>query len=164
MLPKNGFGPLQDDILGRFILQVFQQCSNTSFPCSNTCCSNTSNPVLTPPLSTLLSVLTLEQKPWLRLLAWLVADAMSADQPLDKRVALTVGKRLDRQCQKVRADLARVSADAEQTRRNLQDAASLTQLRSAGPADADAALPDRLASISTSEHEQLDKLQYEVYI
>ena len=101
----------------------------------------------------------------LRLLAWLVADAMSADQPLDKKLALTVGKRLDRQCQKVRADMARVSADAEQARRNLQDAASLTQLRSAKPTDDEPeALPTRLASITASENEQLDKLRFEVYV
>eukprot|EP00966_Prymnesium_polylepis_P086802 2008979-Prymnesium_polylepis.1 len=61
--------------------------------------------------------------------------------------------------------MARVSADAEQARRNLKDAASLTQLRSAKPTDDEPeALPTRLASITASENEQLDKLRFEVYV
>jgi hypothetical protein len=40
-----------------------------------------------------------------RLLAWTVADARGAATPLEKAAAETVGKRLDRQAKKVRADL-----------------------------------------------------------
>lgn len=40
-----------------------------------------------------------------RLLAWTVADARGAAAPLDMAVAEAVGKRLDRQAKKVRADL-----------------------------------------------------------
>jgi hypothetical protein len=40
-----------------------------------------------------------------RLLAWTVADARGAGTPLDKALAETVGKRLDRQAQKVRGDI-----------------------------------------------------------
>eukprot|EP00966_Prymnesium_polylepis_P324807 7380817-Prymnesium_polylepis.1 len=61
--------------------------------------------------------------------------------------------------------MARVSADAAQARRDLQDAASLTQLRSAGPTDEEpGALPMRLASISANETEQLNRLRLEVYV
>jgi hypothetical protein len=40
-----------------------------------------------------------------RLLAWTVADARGAATPLEKALAETVGKRLDRQAQKVRGDI-----------------------------------------------------------
>ena len=46
-------------------------------------------------------------KSLLRLLAWIVADARGASTVLDKLLAETVGKRLDRQAQKVRSTLAR---------------------------------------------------------
>ena len=45
-----------------------------------------------------------------RLLAWLVADARGADTPLDKALAETVGKRLDRQAAAVRTAIAHNSA------------------------------------------------------
>jgi len=46
----------------------------------------------------------------LRLLAWTVADARGATVALDGPLALTVGKRLDRQAQSVRAGHARAEA------------------------------------------------------
>ena len=51
-----------------------------------------------------------------RLLAWTVADARGAAAPLDKAVAETVGKRLDRQAQKVRRALYLVEADYRERR------------------------------------------------
>ena len=52
-------------------------------------------------------------KALLRLLAWVVADARGATVALEKLLAETVGKRLDRQAQKVRTELARATRDAE---------------------------------------------------
>jgi len=46
----------------------------------------------------------------LRLLAWTVADARGATVALDGPLALTVGKRLNRQAQSVQASLARAEA------------------------------------------------------
>ena len=39
-------------------------------------------------------------------MAWVVADARGATEPLEKALADTVGKRLDKQAQKVREALA----------------------------------------------------------
>ena len=47
-----------------------------------------------------------------RLLAWTLADARGAVVPLDKPLALTVGKRLHRQAQSVRAVLAAARDEA----------------------------------------------------
>ena len=55
-------------------------------------------------------------KSLLRLLAWIVADARGASTVLDKLLAETVGKRLDRQAQKVRSTLARAASVAERWR------------------------------------------------
>ena len=51
----------------------------------------------------------------LRLLAWTVADARSATTVLEKPLALTVGKRLDRQAGSVRAQLAGIRERAERS-------------------------------------------------
>ena len=75
-----------------------------------------------------------------RLLAWVVADARGATVALEKPLALTVGKRLERQAQKVRADLAAAASEAAAAR----DAA-----RSAGLNDA--ALAEQLAVIDRAE-------------
>lgn len=58
-----------------------------------------------------------------RLLAWTVADARGATTPLDKPLAETVGKRLDRQAQKVRGDVAVVRECARERRELLSIAA-----------------------------------------
>ena len=56
----------------------------------------------------------------LRLLAWTVADARGATRPLEKPMALTVGKRLDRQAQSVRGMLFAASDRAAEERLELQ--------------------------------------------
>ena len=56
----------------------------------------------------------------LRLLAWTTADARGATVALDKPLALTVGKRLDRQAQSVREKIAGIRARAAQAERVLQ--------------------------------------------
>ena len=48
-----------------------------------------------------------------RLLAWVVADARGAAVPMEKPLAETIGKRLDRQARKVRGDLARAVTAAQ---------------------------------------------------
>ena len=52
----------------------------------------------------------------LRLLAWTVADARGATRPLEKPLALAVGKRLDRQAQSVQAVLLQAVECATQHR------------------------------------------------
>ena len=58
----------------------------------------------------------------LRLLAWTTADARGATVALDKPLALTVGKRLDRQAQSVREKIGamRAGADAERAALRLE--------------------------------------------
>ena len=53
----------------------------------------------------------------LRLLAWTVADARGATVALDGPLALTVGKRLDRQARSVRVSLEALHARAEAARK-----------------------------------------------
>ena len=55
----------------------------------------------------------------LRLLAWTVADARGATVVLEKPLALTVGKRLDRQAQFVRAKLEEIRERAQEERGRL---------------------------------------------
>ena len=55
----------------------------------------------------------------LRLLAWTVADARGATRPLEKPLALAVGKRLDRQAQSVQAVLLQAVECATQHREEL---------------------------------------------
>ena len=66
----------------------------------------------------------LSGKATLRLLAWVVADARGAATPLEKALAETVGKRLEKQAQKVRETLAAASADAAQAREDACAAAA----------------------------------------
>ena len=84
----------------------------------------------------------------LRLLAWTVADARGATVALDGPLALTVGKRLDRQAQSVRAGHARAEAGRAHRR---------------GTADADA-LPQSLAAVDAAEAAELAKVRDEVYV
>jgi hypothetical protein len=60
----------------------------------------------------------------LRLLAWTVADARGAQIALDKALAETVGKRLQRQADRVRATLVAEAAAAEQARAKARSAAA----------------------------------------
>jgi hypothetical protein len=88
-----------------------------------------------------------------RLLAWAVADARGATAPLDKALAETVGKRLDRQAQKVRGELARATDDAEAARSNL-----------ARDALAEDAVAAQLAAIDAVEQRVYDHARNEVYV
>ena len=82
----------------------------------------------------------------LRLLAWVVADARGATVAMENKLALTVGKRLDRQAQKVRIAIAAAVATAEAER-----------VAAAGDADL-------LASINAAERLALDAPCKEVYV
>ena len=80
-----------------------------------------------------------------RLLAWTVADARGATVPLDKALALTVGRRLISRADTVRGELAAAAAQAEEAR--------------AG------ALGDgELAAIDETEQAAIRKARDEVYI
>ena len=92
-----------------------------------------------------------------RLLAWLVADARGATVPLEKALAETVGKRLDRQAQKVRGDLAAAVALAEQARADARAAA-------AEDAKLAARLAADLAAIDGDEQAAIDAPKSEVYV
>jgi chemotaxis protein histidine kinase CheA len=88
----------------------------------------------------------------LRLLAWLVADARGATVPLDKALAETVGKRLEKQAQKVRDDCAAASERAAEQRYDARSDASA------------ASLPARLAAIDEQERLALKRPFAEVYV
>eukprot|EP00966_Prymnesium_polylepis_P199371 4619935-Prymnesium_polylepis.1 len=79
-------------------------------------------------------------KALLRLLAWVVADARGASVSLDKALAETVGKRLDRQAQRVRAQLACATRSAEEAREALERMVASGQLSSALVAERRAAI------------------------
>lgn len=88
-----------------------------------------------------------------RLLAWAVADSRGATTPLDKALAETVGKRLDRQAKKVRGDLANVSAAARVARLELSAAESNPLARQQG-----------MAAIDAEERSKLESLRAEIYV
>ena len=96
-------------------------------------------------------------KSLLRLLAWIVADARGASTVLDKLLAETVGKRLDRQAQKVRSTLARAASVAEVARSDVS-----TVL--AGGALAASHGADRRAAIDRVENQAYEHAHREVYI
>mmetsp|Transcript_61429 Transcript_61429/g.121534 ORF Transcript_61429/g.121534 Transcript_61429/m.121534 type:complete len:123 (+) Transcript_61429:1102-1470(+) len=83
----------------------------TATACARTsCCSSPQMP--------------LQQSPHSRwLLAWVVADARGAARPMDKALADSVGKRLEKQAQKVREKLADASVHASQAREDAKAAA-----------------------------------------
>ena len=93
----------------------------------------------------------------LKLLAWTVADARGASIPLDESLALTVGKRLDRQASKVRDALAAVSADADVERAEARAAAAADEALAA-------ALPARLAAIDAKVQAAYTAAREEVYV
>ena len=97
----------------------------------------------------------LSGKATLRLLAWVVADARGATTPLEKALAETVGKRLEKQAQKVRETLAAATADAAEARESARAAA-------AQDADLAAALAAELAAIDALEQGAYDAARDEV--
>ena len=99
----------------------------------------------------------LSGKATLRLLAWVVADARGATTPLEKALAETVGKRLEKQAQKVRETLAAATADAAEARESARAAA-------AQDANLAAALAAELAAIDALEQGAYDRARDEVYI
>lgn len=96
-------------------------------------------------------------KAQLRLLAWVVADARGADTPLDKALAETVGKRLDRQATTVRDVKARAVEHAKLAR---------TAARSAAASSAAelGTLEATLATIDAEEEDALERVRREVYV
>ena len=88
----------------------------------------------------------------LRLLAWTIADARSATTVLEKPLALTVGKRLDRQAGSVRAQLAGIRERAEEQR---------SRLRATVRGDA---LAQELAHAGAAEARELSAMHDEVYV
>ena len=107
----------------------------------------------------------LSGKAQFRLLAWLVADAMTADTPLDRPLAETVGKRLARQADSVRGQLAAVSDKAAQERTDARDAVGLAGLAVDPTNDRlQAELSEKLAAIDVREAKELDLLGREDYV
>ena len=88
-----------------------------------------------------------------RLLAWTVADARGAVRALDMAAAEAIGKRLDRQAQRVRRAMAAESASACVARLEL----------SGGMADP-AILQQGMAAIDAQERARLESLRAEVYV
>ena len=92
-----------------------------------------------------------------RLLAWLVADARGADTPLDKALAETVGKRLDRQAAAVRTATAHAVQLAESARAAARSAA-------ASDVTLQATLQATLAGIDADEQAAVGRPRSEVYV
>ena len=92
-----------------------------------------------------------------RLLGWVVADARGAQVVMEPNLALTVGKRLDRQAQYVRDACTRAVAKAE---------AELLAAEQAAAADAalQPALPAKLLEIDRARRQALTQPSQEVYI
>ena len=88
-----------------------------------------------------------------------MADARGypLDEPFDKALALTIGKRLERQAQKVRDDAAAASAAAAAARQRLRESAE-------GSEALTAALATELAKVNEEEQASLRKPQVEVYV
>ena len=91
------------------------------------------------------------------MLAWLVADARGATVPLDKALAETVGKRLDRQAQKVRDNCIAARERAVQLRTDARAAAAADPSLAAG-------LPDQTAAIDEEERLALSHPLHEIYV
>ena len=93
----------------------------------------------------------------LRLLAWTVADARGAQVALDKALAETVGKRLQRQADRVRAMIADVAVAAEEARASARSAAASDTTLMAN-------LPAELERINGSVFDARERAHEEVYI
>lgn len=100
---------------------------------------------------------TVSGKAQTRLLAWVVADARGAQTPLEKALADTIGRRLERQAERVRDATSVAAATAKQARARAQLAAA------ADPSLA-ATLPAALADIDAAERLELAKPRSEVYV
>ena len=100
-----------------------------------------------------------------RLLAWLLADAMSVGRPMEKALADTVGTRFDRQADRVRSEMEAVAGKAAQQRADAENAVALAGL-TADPKNERllAELAAKRSAIIAGEEEQLDKLRREVYV
>ena len=101
----------------------------------------------------------MSQRGRLQLLAQVVADARgyALDEPLDKALALTIGKRLERQAAKVRDDMVAATAAAAAERQRLREAAE-------GSESLSAALPAELAKVDEVEQAALQAPRDEIYI
>jgi hypothetical protein len=99
-----------------------------------------------------------------RLLAWVLADAMSSGRPLDKQLAETVGKRLEKQCNKVASELAAAAIEAEQARDRAQRAATLAELNGGLSTALAGEPPETLASIDALAAETRRLINLEVYV
>ena len=97
----------------------------------------------------------LSGKAQLRLLAWLLADARGATTPIDKKLAETVGKRLDAQVKRVRSAIEQARSLAEQQRAEARAAAALI---------AQQVKPERLAAIDAAEQKALNAPNKEIYV
>lgn len=106
----------------------------------------------------------LSGKAALRLLAWTVADAMSAGAPIDKPLAETVGKRLDKQAVKVASQLEAAASEAAQARQDVENATALAELAPGMNEHVVGGAPAKLAEISAAEAEYVDLLRREVYV
>ena len=91
-------------------------------------------------------------KAQLRLLAWVVADARGAIVPLEKALAETVGKRLDRQAKNVRDTVAAASEQAERMR---------AYVREELPPELHA---EKIAAIDATEQRAIEAPRSEVYV
>jgi hypothetical protein len=85
------------------------------------------------------------------------AYQLGADTPLDKQLAETVGKRLERQAQKVRDDVSLAAATEQQAR-------ACARLAAAADGSLLAALPAELAAIDAAEKLALEAPRNEVYV
>ena len=97
----------------------------------------------------------LSGKAQIRLLAWLLADARGATTPMDKKLAETVGKRLDAQVKRVRSALAEARLTAEQQRAEARAAAALIGQE---------VKAEVLAAIDAAEQQALNAPNKEVYV
>jgi hypothetical protein len=93
----------------------------------------------------------------LRLLAWTTADARGATMALDKPLALTIGKRLDRQAQSVREKIVAIRARADAERAELR-------VEAAGDAACAELLQPRLRGLEASLRAFLELAHEEVYV
>ena len=99
----------------------------------------------------------LSGKATLRLLAWVLGDARGGGRPMEKALAETVGKRLEKQAQKVRETLAAATAGAAEAREAAHAAA-------AQDADLAAVLTTELATIDAIEQAAYTAARNEVYV
>jgi len=94
---------------------------------------------------------SLSGKAKLRLLAWTLADARGAQVPLEKPLAETIGKRLERQAQRVRETLAAAAVGAQEARARARAAAAndaaLAAELAATIEDIDACLADKRSEV-----------------